>query len=95
MALFLRVFKVREIREARQYALDGGIAVHLHWMVFPKSPACFKRDVNAGKPIAHVFCQSVAMLKRIARENGIREVYIDREGTPSQHVREAAQPAPR
>lgn len=77
---------MRELKEAYEYASTGEVAIHLHNVVFSSSPACFKRDIKAGKFIAHVFCTDVVYLKEIAIRSGIKVVYIDGEGTKRQHV---------
>lgn len=82
----LRVFATLELREARAFAAAGGIAIHLHRFVTHRAPACFKRDVAAGYPIAHVFGADAEALAALARRCGVRVVLVERRGTPSQHV---------
>ena len=84
----IRVFQQSEIHDARAFAAqsDDNVAVHLHRMLIPTAPACFVRDIRAGKPIAHVFCRNVTLLQQLARRLGVRIVKIDRPATASQHV---------
>ena len=82
----LQVFQCEEIQAAYAHAAAGGIAVHLHSIVFPHSPQCFRRAVKRGEQIAHVFGQDAVELRRLAREIGIKVVFIDKEGTPRQHL---------
>lgn len=81
-----QVFQQREQRAAIEHALAGGIAVHLHCFVFPNSPNCFKAAVKRGEEIAHVFGQDAEELKQIAKAMGVKVLYIDKPGTPSQHT---------
>lgn len=81
-----QVFQPLEVREARAHAMAGGIAVHLHKIVFPHSPECFKRAVARGEYIAHVFCQDAKELERLGRSMGVRVIYIDKPGTDRQHI---------
>lgn len=82
----MKVFQWRELREAMAFAADGGVAIHLHKIVFPRSPACFKRAVAAGEDIAHVFCKDRELLETLARRHGVRVVKIEHPGTNRQHV---------
>jgi len=82
----MKVFRCEELREATAYALAGEVAIHLHSIVFPQSPGCFKRDVNQGYPIAHVFGQDVEVLKRLARKCGVKKVFIHHPNSNRQHV---------
>jgi hypothetical protein len=82
----VKIFRCHEITQAVEHARSGGIAVHLHWIVFPDSPRCFRRDVEQGLPIAHVFGTDAFRLRTLARRLGVRVVVIDREGTDRQHV---------
>jgi hypothetical protein len=81
-----KLFQILELREALAYSHAGALAVHLHRIVFSHSPKCFIRDVRAGRPIAHVFCLDAARLRVIARQLGVRVIFIDKEGTPDQHL---------
>lgn len=81
-----QVFQPNEIHEARAHAQAGGIAIHLHKIVFPHSPQCFRQAVKRGEYIAHVFGQDAEELRALARSLGIKVVFIDKEGTPSQHL---------
>ncbi len=80
------VFFEDEVREAIAYAATDGVAVHLHWIVFDHAPQCFRRDVKAGYPIAHVFCQNEETLRTLARRLGVRVVFVHRSATDRQHI---------
>lgn len=82
----MKLFQRNQIKEAYAYADSGETAVHLHDIVFRESPACFVRDVKAGKYIAHVFSQDVELLTELAVRSGIKKVVIDGKGTRRQHV---------
>jgi hypothetical protein len=81
-----QVFQALELREAVSHAQAGGIAVHLHKIVFPHSPKCFKDAVKRGEYIAHVFGLDKQELARLGRQMGVRVIYIDKEGTERQHI---------
>lgn len=82
----MKVFQWRELKEAMAFAADGGVAIHLHKIVFPNSPTCFKRAVAAGENIAHVFCRDRELLESLARRHGVRVIKIEHPGTNRQHV---------
>lgn len=82
----MKVFRVFELEEAREYSLSGDIAIHLHHIVFPNSPKCFKNDVRVGLPIAHVMCQDIPTLLSLSRRLGINKIKVEGQGTPNQHV---------
>lgn len=82
----IKTFEDREVREAIAYASAGGQAVHLHQTCGPGAPACFRRDVAAGKDIAHLFDQDADRLVTTVRRLGVRVVVVEREGTDRQHV---------
>lgn len=88
----MKVFNCNQLKEAYAYAASGEVAVHLHRIVFPSSPSCFKRAVAAGYPIAHIFAQDVQMLIELARRSGVRVVVVEHEGTRRQHVDLCGQP---
>jgi len=85
----IRLFTSRQLREARQHALDGGQALHV-WTPprsngrseWPGAPQCFQRS----RTWAHLFDQDVERLRKTARRLGVRKVLIHHEGTPQQHV---------
>jgi hypothetical protein len=81
-----KIFKTLEIREATEYAKEGNLAIHLHKIVFPNSPKCFRDAVARGEYIAHVFCQDVMSLELLGRMHGIKRVKIDRRNSPRQHA---------
>lgn len=81
-----QVFQTREQDEAIAHALAGGVAVHLHSIVFPNSPKCFREAVRRGEEIAHVFGQDADELKQVASAMGVKVLFIDKRGTRSQHI---------
>ena len=60
--------------------------MHLHQIVFPESPLCFRQAVDRGEDIAHLFDQDKARLEKTARRLGVRVIYIHKEDTPRQHI---------
>lgn len=82
----MKVFTMRQIIEAVEYARSGGQALHLHNIITPNAPRCFKRDVDNGVMIAHLFDQDTDRLRQTARKLGVRVIKIDREGTDKQHI---------
>jgi len=81
-----QVFETRDMDAAIAHAQAGGIAVHLHSIVFPHSPRCFRMAVQRGEQIAHVFGQNADELRELAKFIGINVIYIDKEGTPRMHL---------
>lgn len=84
----MKHFESREIHEAIEYAGAGGQALHTHQIIVNrlKAPACFRREVDAGRDIAHLFDQDRHRLVATARKLGVRVILVEREGRPSQHV---------
>lgn len=82
----IRIFEDREHREAEAWSMAGGVAVHLHSIVFDRSPTCFKAAVQRGERIAHLLDQDAARLYATARSLGVRVIVIERKGRPWQHV---------
>ena len=82
----MRQFDERDVWEARDYALAGGQALHCHYQLGVRPPACFRRDVNAGKAIGHLFDQDRDRLKATARRFGVRVIVIERADKPLQHI---------
>lgn len=81
-----QVFQPAELHEAVAHALAGGIAIHLHKIVFPHSPLCFRNAIKRGEFIAHVFGQDKGELDQLGRQMGVRVIYIDKADTPRQHL---------
>lgn len=76
----MKVFEMKQIREAIAYAVEGGQALHLH-------------TLNAGHPlfrrypvIAHLFDRDAKRLIKTVQELGVRVIKIEYEGTPKQHI---------
>lgn len=82
----MRQFKAREIHEARACAAIGGIALHCHRFLGARPPACFRRDVEAGKDIGHLFDQDRRRLEWWARRLGVHKIVVEKPGTPDQHI---------
>jgi hypothetical protein len=84
----MKLFQWREIEAAVDYAAQGGQALHIHNFIIDrdKAPACFKRDVDAGKQIAHLFDQDKNRLIATARRLGVRVILVEREGTDGMHI---------
>lgn len=82
----MRVYGAWDVEEAVEYAKTGEIAIHLHRIIGPTAPGCFKRDIAVGLPIAHVFGCDELQLRVIAKRCGVRVVVIDRPGTDRQHI---------
>lgn len=82
----MKVFQMREIREAQDYAAQGGQAIHLHAFITDKAPDVFKKAVAGGNQIAHLFDRDTKRLASTALSLGIRRVVIEHQGTPRQHV---------
>ena len=66
--------------------MEGGQALHLHKIVFPQSPRCFRDAVARGEPIAHLFDQDKGRLIATARRLGVNVLVVEKEGQPSQHI---------
>jgi hypothetical protein len=84
----MRAFGTMDLREAEAFAAAGGQALHLHNIIVDRSraPKCFVRDVDAGRPIAHLFDADVERLKRTARGLGVKVIVVERTGQPGQHI---------
>jgi hypothetical protein len=93
----MKHFIQREIREAIAYAKAGGQALHTHRIIVDRSkaPSCFKRDVDAGRDIAHLFDQDVKRLTATVRRLGVKIVVVENEGRRGQHVDLCGQPLER
>jgi hypothetical protein len=81
-----RIFQLREIEAAYQFAADGGQALHLMPESFAHlrtdTPSCFK---GRGE-IAHLFDQNLERLTRTARSLGVRIIKVERQGSRGQHI---------
>lgn len=84
----MRVFSCMEVHEAKDYAAQGGQAIHLHRIISDpaRAPQCFVRAVARGEYLAHLFDQDEERLITTARKLGIRVVMVERRGQPGQHV---------
>lgn len=84
----MKHFTEREVREALAYAETGGQALHTHQIIvnWEKAPACFRREVQAGRDIAHLFDQDALRLQRTVAELGVKVIVIERYGQPGQHI---------
>lgn len=82
----MRLFQTMEVEEALRFAAAGGQALHLHHVVFPESPPRFRRAVERGEPIAHLFDLDRARLIETAMHLGVASIYVDKEGSLRQHI---------
>lgn len=84
----MKRFKTMEVEEAVAYAASGGQALHCHRIIPDrnKAPQCFVRAVDRGEEIAHLFDLDTQRLKETAKRLGVRVVFIDKAGTPGQHL---------
>ncbi len=84
----MRIFKSSEVEEAIAYAAAGGQALHLHRFIGDraKAPSCFVRAVERGEDIAHLFDLDERRLRTTATALGVNVVFIDKHGTPRQHI---------
>jgi len=84
----MKAFYPMQVKEAVAHAAAGGQALHLHRIIVDrrKAPRCFVAAVDRGEPIAHLFDLDSARLVRTARSLGVKVIFIDRDGTNSQHI---------
>lgn len=84
----MKHFTVWQVDEAQIYSLSGGQALHTHQIIvdYSKAPACFVREVNAGRDIAHLFDQDAIRLVATVKRLGVRVVVVERRGQPGQHI---------
>lgn len=84
----MKRFACLEIDEALAHAAVGGQALHIHRIIVDrkKAPRCFVASVDRGEDIAHLFDLDEMRLCATARKLGVRVVYVDRAGTPRQHI---------
>lgn len=84
----MKHFEQMEIEEAIAHAAEGGQALHTHRIIvdWQKAPGCFKREVRAGRDIAHLFDQDEDRLRKTARRLGVRVIVVERRGRPGQHI---------
>ena len=80
----MKLFKEHELREAYQFAEDGGQALHMFSNpgLYPNAPNCFKRSNRA----AHLFDQDVIRLQRTAKSLGVTRIVVGCPGTHKQHI---------
>lgn len=83
-----RVYTLKEMHEAMNWATaeDGNVGLHLHAICRTTSPLCFRRAIERGEHIAHVFCQSYACLQRIGYFLGVSKIVIEYPGSVRQHL---------
>ena len=82
----MKVFGPREIREALAHSAMGHQALHRHRFLGARPPACFRRDVDRGLYIGHLFDWNRERLEGTARHLGVRRVVVEDIGRPRQHV---------
>lgn len=85
----MKLFQLRELQAARDFAAAGGQALHLMPADFVagvasarKSPSCFR----GGREAAHLFDQDEVRLRATARRLGVKVLQVEKAGTPSQHI---------
>lgn len=84
----MRVYYTLEVDEAIAYAASGNQALHLHRIIVnrTKAPRCFVNAVDRGEPIAHLFDLNRVRLCAVARQLGVKVIYVDSDGTDHQHI---------
>jgi hypothetical protein len=84
----MKLFEIRELRQAVDYAVAGNQALHLHNIIVNprQAPQCFVRAIENGEYIAHLFDMDEERLIKTARKLGVRVIKVERKGTPSQHI---------
>jgi len=84
----MKHFTWRHLQDALDYAAAGGQAVHTHRFIvdWRRAPACFRREVAAGRDIAHLFDQDVQRLEQTARILGVRVLLVEHRGGANQHI---------
>jgi hypothetical protein len=82
----VKIFAQHDLKAAYAHAAEGGQALHLHRIVFARSPKCFRDAVARGEDIAHLFDQDAARLEATARRLGVRVIKVEHPGTARQHI---------
>lgn len=81
----LLLFEEREVREAIEYSLIGGTALHVHVYTAPRgAPSCFRKSAN--QRMAHLLDQDAERVERLARRFGVRVISVEKRGTRHQHI---------
>jgi len=75
-----------QLKQAIQYAKEGNQSLHIHTIVFPDSPKCFRNAVARGEYIAHLFDQDKDRLIKTVKKYGVKVIKIEHEGTEKQHI---------
>jgi hypothetical protein len=77
-----------QVEEAWDHAEAGGQALHTHRIIvdWDKAPGCFKREVRAGRDIAHLFDMDEIRLVATARKLGVKVILVERPGRRGQHI---------
>lgn len=80
----MKRFEFEQLKEAYQYAADGGQALHIGGDAgaYPHAPTCFKR---AGA-FAHLIDMDADRLEATARRLGVRKIVMGRRGSLGQHI---------
>lgn len=84
----MKRFEQREIREAQDYAGEGGQALHV-WMHDPEAALEYRRAPRVFRentPWAHLFDQDEERLVKTVKRLGVRIVKVERRGQRGQHV---------
>ena len=79
----MKLFQLREVEEAIEFAEAGGIALHIWRGASPgPKPRCFKD----GEQWGHLIDRDIARLCANAHRFGVRRVHVSRKGAKGQHV---------
>ena len=81
----MKRFDSRQVREAIEYAGDGGQALHV-WnpgKSYPDAPACFNKS---RKGWGHLLDNDEERLVLTARRLGVRRIVVAQRGKRGQHV---------
>jgi len=82
----MKIFPQSDLEAAYAFAMAGGQALHLHRLVPVSAPQCFRRDVEAGRWVAHLLDQDAMRLVRTAKRLGVRIALVEGLGTKRQHI---------
>lgn len=84
----MKLFQQKEIREAFEYAKNGGQALHLFTVrqEYNKRPSVQRLFAHAGKNWAHLIDHDEKRLRETVKQLGVNRVFIHGKGTEKQHV---------
>lgn len=94
----MKLFQMRDVVEAQDYADAGGQALHVWNAEWPNlggkhtsAPTCFQRSKEWG----HLLDRDTVRLVMAARRVGVKAIVIGRHGKRGQHVDLCGQPLER